>query len=554
MVSIENATAPARGLANVAEGLGRAGNVLAKLQEQRHIRISNIEAINLFNEYDEKVRGLTQGALQKQGSDAFGLYDTHKTALEDLAKEYMDRGSNQRVKDMFTEHAFHAAESSKNQIASHQAAQEKVARDQAIENLVETHVQEIDDNPGNENGLATALALVDSTVDMQYPKEQAQEIKRKAATRLKSEYLLSLSSVDPKKAAEKLKEWQDSGTFDFKTADAIHNQIKQADDEVARDNADRALLSQYGNNDAAKVRFLMTPANRDKLGLSLDQADKLSSMYEQRVSYQKSLERMAKEDRSDRITRDVLAMIESGKIEDATKIYSTSTDLTAGDRSLLHNALQFEIAENQEGLEKEIYAKIVRGEFTKESEVVAATMGLKGQAAKDLRKFFSELKAGDTEAYKQAVSKFKEAKKIAPFKKAFKNVTESDFIILLKNQTKKEGLHGMDIMEAADKLIGTVEVKDWWPDKMKSPLADMAKEGQVGLKQKPKEEGKKPEGGGKSNVATGKIDRLKGYDQADVETMRNALKNAYPGKTISDDDIERGLILNGVQRNAAGPK
>ena len=544
-MSTEIATGPAKALGGLADTVGQAGGILVKLQEQRNIRLNNIEALNLFTQYNEEVRGLTDGALSKEGSDAMDLYPSHEKALQELSKKYMDMGSNERVRDMFVEHAYHASESSKGQVVAHQAKQEKVARDQAIENLIESHKKAIDDTPGNEAGLNNALAMIGKEVDMHYPAEQAIEIKNKAGAALKAEYLLTLSTKDAKAASAKLKEWEESGTFDFKTADYIRTQIKQVGDDSNRDTADRVLMSTFGNNDGAKIRYLMSPANRDKLGLTLDQADKLSGMYSQRLSFAKSMERMAKEDNSDRITRDVLAMIEKGDVAGATKVYATSMNLTGGDRSLLHSALQFKVAQDSDKASRGVYQKIINGEYTKETEVIADTMGLRADDAREIRKFYSEMQQGDKESYKLALDKFQDAKKQAPFKAAYKSVTDSDFLVLLKNAAQKDKLHGSDILEKADKLIGqAVPGFLGFGKKVQSEMKPMIENKQVGLEK----EGKNPEK--KTKPVNAAQSPLLSYDKSDVEKVRSALKAAYPGRTITDEDVHKTLLLNNAKKKA----
>lgn len=545
MNSPEVAAVPARALGGLGETVGQAGGLLVKLQEQRNIRLNNIEAINLFNEYNEQVRGLTDSALQKQGSDAMNLYDGHVKSLQEASKTFMDRASNDRVRDMFTEHAYQASEASKNQIAAHQRQQEKVARDQAIENLVESHIKAINDTPENEAGLSAAIEAINKSVDLQYPEEQASEIRDKASARLKSEYLLSMARVNANGAKELLEAWQDTGTFDAKTYEALKNHIEQTSKKASLDDADAALMAKFKSgktvNWAAAAHDVAV--NYKAYGLTVDQAEALSSRYEGHSNFEYSLSQRGKEEGAKSEIATIFQAYQSGnqgQIDNAFKIIADSKKLSFEQRINAMNALNGVQAQN-------VYDDILSGKIKSLPEVQLATLHM-GSAGREVVNYFKNRKAADDEAIKQSVDLYREhlgknAKGGLKFK-----LPDDVFKLQVMAQINEKNIHGAEILEWTKRIIGYKEDTGWGTSVRKSPWKDweenpktraILERGSV----KSKDDKKNEQG------AASKIGLLDGYDKAAVEQVRGALKNAYPNRAISDHDIERTLILNGVKRN-----
>ena len=232
--SFDMAVAPGRAMQGMAQSIGGASEQLLKLQEQRNIRNDNITALNLFTEYDEAVRQMNTEALSRQGSEAFGLYENHSKALEEITRKTLEKAGNDRVRMMFNEHAYHTQNASLNQIASHQAREEKVARDTGIGNLIQTHITMINDTP-DEKQLGASIQTISDTIDMHYPAEEATEIKSKMNQELKKAYVLSRAVNDPAGAIKYLKTWRETGEIGGKeymaTKDALEGVLKKQESD-----------------------------------------------------------------------------------------------------------------------------------------------------------------------------------------------------------------------------------------------------------------------------------------------------------------------------------
>ncbi len=236
--SFDMAVAPGRAMQGMAQSIGGASEQLLKLQEQRNIRNDNITALNLFTEYDEAVRQMNTEALSRQGSEAFGLYENHSKALEEITRKTLEKAGNDRVRMMFNEHAYHTQNASLNQIASHQAREEKVARDTGIGNLIQTHITMINDTP-DEKQLGASIQTISDTIDMHYPAEEATKIKNKARQKLKEQFIFSKATTDPSYALEYLKAWKETGEIggkEYMTVKAAFENI------VKKQEADKLYL------------------------------------------------------------------------------------------------------------------------------------------------------------------------------------------------------------------------------------------------------------------------------------------------------------------------
>ncbi len=536
-----------QGLGNISKSLGGVGDTFAKLQEQRNTRNDYIEAINLFTELDGEVRKITTEGLKAQGSDAFGLYDRNEDLLKKLNEEFEKRPTNDRVRQVFKEHVYHSFNASRNQIAAHQAAQEKVARDQAIENLGDTYATQINDMPGDEAVLTRALEDIGNNIDMQYDAGKAVEVKRNAEIKLKSEYVRSLGRVNAKAALETLEKWQESGTFDAKTFDGLKGELARANDKQVIDAADVALRTKFKGNYWGMASEVMR--NREKYGLSISQASALQNIYEGQINFMESQKKAARDQAAQGDLSNIVKLMNEArtdpeKLQEALNLAAFSPNLDSEQRALVNRSIERIEAVNDHNKSVSIISDILQGKYRNAVEVQLATFGMKSDAANNIQEIFSKMQTEDRQAYSQAVEMYKSQMKDTKGSTLKFASPASYFESELVRICTNENLHGMEIVKRANELIGYYETTG--KNKAVSPWKDMEKQGLVGptLNSRNIKKTQRP-----SNTATVKINRkganlLAGYDKGDVEIIRKALEAKYPGRTITDEDVKKGLDMN----------
>jgi hypothetical protein len=536
-MSPEVATAGPRALGGLADTMGQAGNILVKLQEQRNVRLNNIEALNIFSKYNEDVRVLTDGALQKQGSDAMNLYPEHEKALQDLSQQYMDMGSNDRVRDMFTEHAYRASEASKSHVASHQAREEKSARDQAVKNLIQTQADSITARPDADQ-VALSLASIGKTIDLQYPPEQAVELKKEASLQIKSSFILAHGQKNPREALTYLEDWKNSGDLGAQNYLTLKSKLENQSDEFTLDALDKKAQGYSPNQ---MIDIMANPAKREKFfpGLTLKQATEYSGVLKSRVQWNDYKEKEYKEQQGKNEFKAALEAFDAGDTATGEKLLRSSTNLNTTERAWLksyHTAIDTEHVQSKQA---ELYTQIDTGAITTNEQLAAATRplmleGATGKAAAtSVKGYFATRKAEDGTNYTLAEKKYKDSMKTMGLKSP-----PSFFASYLRETCTAENIHGSAILEKADKLIGYVEEKSFWPDTKHSPIKEMEKSGTFGIKanpEKPKTQPKKP--------ATS-TDLLKGYPQADIDGATEAIKKAYPNLEVTPDRVKKVLDAN----------
>lgn len=219
-------SAPQQAGAGLGAAIGDFGGVLAKLKAQRDIRNNNIKALALYSDYNEAVRQLTNDARSKEGVDALDIYPQYEKDLESLTKDFRGQAENVEIGYMFDEYAFRAAESGKNEIAGHQAQQEKAARDNVIGNLLTMQEENINSKPGDHAALEESLSMIGDAIDMHYPAGEATEKKNLAKYSLTKRFIYNTASIDPAAAYGYLKAWKETGEFGGKEYLSLKSEIE----------------------------------------------------------------------------------------------------------------------------------------------------------------------------------------------------------------------------------------------------------------------------------------------------------------------------------------
>ncbi len=527
--SFDMAVAPGRAMQGMAQSIGGASEQLLKLQEQRNIRNDNITALNLFTEYDEAVRQMNTEALSRQGSEVFGLYENHSKALEEITRKTLEKAGNDRVRMMFIEHAYHTQNASLNQIAAHQASQEKVARDTAIGNLIQTHVNMINDAPSEEQ-LGVSIQIISDTIDMHYPAEKATEIKSKVIHDLKKAYVLSRAVNDVPGAMAYLTKWQEAGGIDGDDYAQLKGFLDAKGRKDNMDAVDSLLRAKYGTNWEGMITDLVT--NKEKYGVDMAGMNQMVNIYEGLMAFDDKRERENRE----RLAQDELAgalkQIEMGDpafVEEALKTALTSPNLDSTQRTLINNAIAWKQGQVTEKQASAVIQGIMEGKYKSKAEVQLATFGM-GKVGNDIQEFYDKMESGDAEFMKLAVDKYKGAMKDMKLKSP-----PAYFEEYLMRKATAENLHGPEILDAANKLITPLEAGS-----KKTIWRTLEKRKEVGMKaaQVP------------ADPRTDPV--LAKFDKADVHAAHAQIMADFPGRNITARDIQRVLEASQGQRKKEG--
>lgn len=528
------ASAPGRAMQGVAESVGKAGNQLLRLQEQRNLRVRNIKALNLNTEYSREVNDLTVKTQELEGSAAIGAYQNHQKALEDLGKKYDEGIDDEIVREQFNAFRAQTNESSLNLIARHESAQTKVATRTAIDNLVNTHTNMITANP-DAGQVEKSLAFINAEIDVHYSGEIGQAMKDKAALEIRGNYMLSLGLKDAKTALAYLEDLKTSGKIDAQNYISLKGKLDQKNDENAIENFERiAETKGIGPNRA--IAILASPTQRAKHfpGITQKQAMALTGIFEGRARWNDYLERQAKADRAEAVFSDIMTAFEAGDVAGANKILQSSGHLmNSSQRSWVTGYNNTVKAEGIIAEQGKLYTNIDNGTITSPQQLTAAlnplmNSGPKGiQAANAVKSYFNGRRVDDAQNYDLADRLYKNAYKSGAFQ--FES-TPADFLVYLRETCQAGNIHGDAIVKKAKDLIGYVEEK-WGPDKIYSPLRVMEQKGAF------------KKGGGDFNAkaqkavdngiladyrkkqqAKGIADLVaQGYDQATIDRARKAI-------------------------------
>ena len=529
VVSLDAAAAPGRAMQGMAQSIGGASEQLLKLQEQRNIRNDNITALNLFTEYDEAVRQMNTEALSRQGSEVFGLYENHSKALEEITRKTLEKAGNDRVRMMFNEHAYHTQNASLNQIAAHQAREEKVARDTGIGNLIQTHVTMINDTP-DEKQLEASIQIISDTIDMHYPAEKATEIKSKMIQDLKKAYVLSRAVNDVPGAMAYLTKWQEAGGIDGDDYAQLKGFLDAKGRKDNMDAVDSLLRAKYGTNWEGMITDLVT--NKEKYGVDMAGMNQMVNIYEGLMAFDDKRERENRE----RLAQDELAgalkQIEMGDpafVEEALKTALTSPNLDSTQRTLINNAIAWKQGQVTEKQASSVIQGIMEGKYKSKAEVQLATFGM-GKVGNDIQEFYGKMEAGDAEFMKLAVDKYKGAMKDMKLKSP-----PAYFEEYLMRKATAENLHGLEILDAANKLITPLEAGS-----KKTIWRTLEKQKEVGMKAAPVP----------ADPRTDPV--LAKFDKADVHAAHAQIMADFPGRNITARDIQRVLEASQGQQKKEG--
>lgn len=535
-------TAPQQAISDLGNTVGQAGGLLAKLAEQRQIRQDNIEAINLFTQYNEELRGIETAAKQAEGSDAFGAYDAHKKAVTDLGRKYRGMAKSERVGLMFDQHAMQAADSSLNQIAHHEAQQGKVARVQAGDNLLTVHAGNVNAAPGDLKVLESSQKALDDYYDMQFSPEEATAHKAAASMTLKSQWVISAAQKNPLVAMEQLNKWFSAGQFpDAAKYASLRAHLESKGDEQALDSYDM-LAKQKGYSAQKVISILADPVRRAREfpGITLKQAEAFSNVVEGRERWRDYQDRQARADAGEAEFTTILKAFDSGDMAAGQKLMMKAKNMNSSQRSWLSGYFKTVQAEEIAGEQNKLFANIENGTIVSPEQLAVASRPLLNsgeqgvKAANTVKAYFSARRADDTTSYALADRVFKNAarNKIYGFES-----TPADFMVYLRETCTYGNIHGDAIVKKAQELIGTFEDKTWpMPNKVSSPYREAEKRGEAGPNKKPQKPAapatKKPES------------KLKSFDPELVQRVTDAIKNDHPGRKVTEDDILKVIEAN----------
>lgn len=276
-----------------AQAVSNVGSMLQQRGAQILQEHDSAVALGAFNSLRDEARAKLSDLLSREGGNAIGAqkeYDEWELKTRNrVSKQSLEAQTQQALFDKL---AAQHRESDLNTLATHEARQHKIHKDQQLNAFTLVLERDIRESAFDDNAMNGMIGEWFGAVDGLYPGQNKTAEKVAGLQGFRHAAMLELIDKDPKRAEIKLEEWK-------KDLGPKYDTLKKALDGKRTDNkmneAYSGLYAKFGTNYEAAMSHIMVPKNQERLGLDFKEVNALHSRFSGLLADRERAERMNRE-------------------------------------------------------------------------------------------------------------------------------------------------------------------------------------------------------------------------------------------------------------------
>lgn len=448
-------TAPSRKGPRVSTQRNPAFDIIQYRAQQRLGEIDTAKAIDAFNAFRDEGRAELNNQLSKQGEDAVGIAESHKSWLDKRMGVYdKERLAGFSQKEQFNRMASQYRAGNLNRLARHEAVEHQNWMAQTAKNLLTGSMDEAAQNPDITEQL---IGVYEYKIDGLFPGIDKSAEKMAGAAGIRVAAIEAAIRDNPVKAIELIDKWQDVEGMNAYDLTALRNRAENAVEKNITTGAYWKLKTMFPNDPESAVDYLDNEDNSKAIGIeTVQQQQYLVNLFEaeqvQKDNKEKEDTITARDNEADLIAE----ALRRNDMKTAMDTIENSTVLTEVEK--LEYESNFATAKKTVTdtiLKSEIYLKIAKNEITHKAQyMMYQDQGLTAQDIQELDQALSYYKNEPDQKFyaQQAVDLFK-----LKFNDTDWENYQPEFEVWLHKAIPEEGLKGDAIFKRAVEYMGNIE-------------------------------------------------------------------------------------------------
>jgi len=262
------------------------GDLMVQGAQRMIAQQDNILATSAYTTYLDAAREKRSELLSKESKNGFSLQseynDWHTKKVNEITKDSLGVFAQQEI---FNKYANNAKESNLDVLASAEAKNIKVARDETTASFASETDKEIRFHAINDAKSDGLIETFNNRLSIDYPGHELGAVKAKYTEALLKSRIESLAVTNPQKGLEVLESRR------IELGDSYDKLKKGLGEDLDRkivNDVYNVLDVKFGNNPEAKLNYIRSPAHMKELGIDLKHKQYLQNVYHGEAALQEA--------------------------------------------------------------------------------------------------------------------------------------------------------------------------------------------------------------------------------------------------------------------------
>jgi len=394
-------TAPSRKGPRVSTGRNQAFDIIQHRAQQRLGEIDTAKAIDAFNSFRDEGRDELSNQLSKQGEDAIGVAESHKSWIDKRIKVYENEslaGFNQKAQ--FKRMALQYRAGNLNQAARHEAVQHQAWMNQTANNFL---AGQMDDAAKAYNDPAIVEQIIGAyeyKLDGLFPGINKDAEKMVAAASIRTAAIEAAIRNDPAYALELIDKWQNVEGMNAEDLTVLRNRVETIIDENMVEAAYVEIKTIYNDDLDGAIEFLRSEDHDLNPEIANKVLSKIKTLRTERRLIKLQRETQIKDD----VFNDANGLLRKGEMQAARAVIDGNPDISETDKRQWENGLTSVQPISDPDLYNNLTIKALSGELNPNDVIPHIGKGLTPNDAEHVRSKAIETRKGTygTNPYKTA--------------------------------------------------------------------------------------------------------------------------------------------------------